>query len=581
MTNSVNSPLIDFMTDEVNVSKNRRYNVEPISLVVNSLADVVDANDGVTTLREAIAFANSQSGVNNITFDLAAGSQINLTKRLAIRSDLILSGNDITISGDGTFDNFFVNNANVVFDGFTIINGRDGIGIGNNSTVVITNSLFSNNQQDGIDVNGNNSTVVIRNSSFTNNADDGIDVTGSRNWVTVTNVELSNNLGDGLDFNGNRNTVTVSSVGIVGNGEDGIEISTGSNGNRLYVSNAEISSNASDGIDINGDRNWVKIKNASLSDNGIDSPIEAGNGVKIGGANNNIALGNSSFTGNVANGVFLDTSAEDNLLTIMNGIFSGNGDEAIADQGSENTVIPIDVSIFLPIQNAGFEATILEDFTFTTAPPPGWELYNPDGLIPAVTTDESSSPGTFNPSTGNYPNDVPEGDNVGNVFLVDEVGSGRAGLSQTLDTLLAANTRYTLSVEVGNPTGDDPVPGINFEGFPGYQVELLAGGQVLAVDNNSLEIAEGTFSTSTVTYTTSATDSLLGKPLEIRLINLLQGPGIEVDFDDVQLIAQPLSITNGSTSSYRLDGGVGKPCEPLYGSSPFNLTIGGAPSLFS
>jgi hypothetical protein len=198
-----------------------------------------------------------------------------------------------------------------------------------------------------------------------------------------------------------------------------------------------------------------------------------------------------------------------------------------------------------------------------------------------VTTDESSSPGTFNPSTGNYPNDVPEGNNVGNVFLVNEIGSGRAGLSQTLDTLLAANTRYTLSVEVGNPTGDDPVPGITFGGFPGYQIELLAGGQVLEIDNNSLEIAEGTFSTSTVTYTTSATDLLLGKPLEVRLINLLQGPGIEVDFDNVRLTAQPLAVANGSTSSHRIDAGFGKLSELLCTSLPLHLAVGNAPSLFS
>lgn len=212
--------------------------------------------------------------------------------------------------------------------------------------------------------------------------------------------------------------------------------------------------------------------------------------------------------------------------------------------------------IVLRIENAGFEKPVLEDFTFTTTTPVGWQLYNPNGLIPAQTTDDSSSPGTFNPATQNYPGGVPEGNNVGNLFLVNEIGSGEAGISQTLHAKLAANTRYTLSVEVGNPGGNDPVPGITFDGFPGYRVELLADGKVLAADNNSVQIADGTFGTSTVTYTSSATDPLLGKQLGIRLINILQGPGIEVDFDKVQLTAQAVSC--GSTRSHRCDRGLGE-----------------------
>lgn len=32
------------------------------------------------------------------------------------------------------------------------------------------------------------------------------------------------------------------------------------------------------------------------------------------------------------------------------------------------------------IENAGFEEIVLEDGDFTIEPPPGWELYNPDGI---------------------------------------------------------------------------------------------------------------------------------------------------------------------------------------------------------
>lgn len=257
------------------------------------------------------------------------------------------------------------------------------------------------------------------------------------------------------------------------------------------------------------------------------------------------------------------------LATLQSTVGNITDLEQLADllAGKQNANSQIDI----PIQNAGFEDPTQEDFTFTVEPPPGWAVYDPNDIIPEVTTDDSSATGVFNPSLNNYPGGVPEGNNVGYSFLVNPPGSGEAGLSQVLDTLLAPNTRYTLSVAVGNPTGDDPVPGISFPGFSGYRVELLAGGQVLAVDDNSLNIPEGKFKTSKVTYTSSATDTLVGQPLEIRLINLLQGPGIEVDFDDVQLTAK--AIPGGSRSSHNLNE-YGDLLNSLYSASNFALPAG-------
>ncbi|MGK7903140.1 MAG: calcium-binding protein [Hormoscilla sp.] len=202
----------------------------------------------------------------------------------------------------------------------------------------------------------------------------------------------------------------------------------------------------------------------------------------------------------------------------------------------------------ITIENAGFEAIALPDGDFTIEPPPGWELYNPDGLVPETVTDTTSTVGTFDAGTVNYPEEAPEGENGGYVFLLDEPGSGVAGLTQTLDTRLAPNRRYTLQVEVGNTGGTETGDELefNFAGFPGYRVELLAGEEVLAVDDNSLTIEEGTFATSTVTFTATADNPLLGENLSIRLINILEGPGIEVDFDRVQLTSAPVMPPPGN-----------------------------------
>jgi len=190
----------------------------------------------------------------------------------------------------------------------------------------------------------------------------------------------------------------------------------------------------------------------------------------------------------------------------------------------------------IAISNAGFEEPNLEGvepivgneiFTFET--PPGWELYDPSNLIPTDRNLSTSYPGVWNPSSDFFTDEAPEGDNIGAIFLNQSPGSGVVGLSQTLTDTLQANTQYTLEVEVGNP--GSPF----FAGFPGYKIQLLAGDTVIAEDNNTLNIAEGDFSTSTIVYSTSSNDFNLGQPLQIRLLNTLENNGLEVNFDDVRL----------------------------------------------
>lgn len=192
----------------------------------------------------------------------------------------------------------------------------------------------------------------------------------------------------------------------------------------------------------------------------------------------------------------------------------------------------------IPIKNAGFEEPALEDGDFIVSineSIPGWEAYDPNGLIAVNGTDV----GVFDPRTAQYPDGVSERENVGYAYATDEFGSGEVGLFQELDTILAENTQYTLQVDVGNPTGID-LFGSNFTGFPGYRVELLAGDTILASEQNNLFIEEGIFVTSTVTFTTTADNTYLGENLGIRLVNVLQGPGLQVDFDNVRLTSEAI-----------------------------------------
>ena len=227
----------------------------------------------------------------------------------------------------------------------------------------------------------------------------------------------------------------------------------------------------------------------------------------------------------------------------------------------------------IPILNHGFEAPAIPAGTFsTTAPPPGWSGYGDlDFGLRTI--------GVLHPATTSlYAVEPPEGNNVGVVFLLDDFGDQtffadqEAGLQQTLTATLQADTRYTLRVHVGNIAVDPNPPHDpwSFDGFPGYRVDLMAGGQILASDDDSLLPAEGQFAESTVQVDIDATHPQLGQPLAIRLVNRNAAVGIEVNFDDVRLDATDLSPWTDLGQSK--PGVQGLPT--LSGSGP--LTVGSA-----
>ncbi len=201
----------------------------------------------------------------------------------------------------------------------------------------------------------------------------------------------------------------------------------------------------------------------------------------------------------------------------------------------------------ITVANAGFEdttgQTTFNEFTFGA--PAGWDLYNPEGVLPNA----GVFTGTLLPTGVDFFNEpAPEGDRIAIFFNSDQQGNGQYGIEQTLSDSLQANTQYTLTVEVGNIASGTATNGVffNLDEFPGYRVDLLAGGSVIAQDLNTLNIAEAEFETSTVSFTTGAANAQLGQALGIRLVNLnvlpsgftlATSPDLEVDFDSVQLMA--------------------------------------------
>ncbi len=208
--------------------------------------------------------------------------------------------------------------------------------------------------------------------------------------------------------------------------------------------------------------------------------------------------------------------------------------------------VPKARSVSLTIQNPVFESPVVP-FNFissqtnpnTNPPITGWQLYDPNGLLAQAVNYTQASVGVeANPGAYNVPI---SGNQYGYIAIpANQVGPGKgvAGISQTLTDTLKANTNYVLKMSIGSPQSYS-AHGLTFShiGFPGYRVDLLAGVNVIATDNNILSIPNGYFGTSVVSYTALANDPNLGKPLQIRITNLNSGPGGDVDIDDVSLTA--------------------------------------------
>ncbi len=215
--------------------------------------------------------------------------------------------------------------------------------------------------------------------------------------------------------------------------------------------------------------------------------------------------------------------------------------------------------VAIPVANPGFEANFAAPNSFPVLVPTGWQRYDPGNILDF----NRDALGVLNPTGSTFfPGGAPEGTNVALVYLEGDRGTTPVGFFQIVPAQIQSQTRYRLTVEVGNIASGAGAPPFDdffdLSGFPGYAVQILAGtslqdAAVVAEDFNllhtgGLDIPEGEFRLSTVVFDVAESHARLGQGLAIRLINLNQidspaSPGIEVDFDDVRFTAEPLPVT--------------------------------------
>eukprot|EP01083_Nonionella_stella_P302487 1043113_1 len=210
--------------------------------------------------------------------------------------------------------------------------------------------------------------------------------------------------------------------------------------------------------------------------------------------------------------------------------------------------------VSIPITNAGFEVDnptlSANSWEFHDPAPSGWTVYESGADI----YDESS--GIQNPTGGDTYNDATYGDSAPEGICTTYIavathseGDGELGLEQTLTGYtLTADVTYQLTAKVGNPTDNcfDSVPSGNkctgnnlADGFPGYKLQLLAGGVVVDEDDDTMPtLAEATWGLSTVTFTPGPSHPQLSQTLGVRLLHkndISSNGGLEIEFDDIQL----------------------------------------------
>ena len=205
------------------------------SLVVTTDADTVDATDGETSLREALAYADSNAGADTITFAPSlAGDTIGLNgTQLVISTDVTIDGDadgdgagDIAIDAQGGSRVFDVTAGTSTLRNLAITGGYvtgengGGIRVAAGASLAIENSLVLGNETDakGGGIHNDGTLTVTDTTVAQNEAAHGGGISSvAAATATLTNVTLSGNSaassGDGGGiYNGASLTMVNSTV---------------------------------------------------------------------------------------------------------------------------------------------------------------------------------------------------------------------------------------------------------------------------------------------------------------------------------------------------------------------------------
>ena len=264
------------------------------TFTVNSLLD--DGDGGNTTLREAIASANSTPGADTINFSVTGDIQLT-AGRLGIFDDVTITGpgpEQLTVHGDDDGGNVFYLYSNppivVTISGLTVTEGNGDFGGGISvfgSTLTLDDMVITENGADlGGGVAATSATLVITDSTISDNlAIRGGGVFSDSTILTITGTQFIHNSVDGDSDYG-----------------------------------------AGGGLAVGGEGGSASITGSVFDDN----QAVVGAGIGLNARNTPVAIVNTTLTGNdavfIGGGLAMDMSNDDpaDLVTITDSTISGN-----------------------------------------------------------------------------------------------------------------------------------------------------------------------------------------------------------------------------------------------------------------
>lgn len=200
------------------------------TVVVNSAADITLADDGQTTLREAIVAANSNPGPDTILFEeFLRGQRIDLILgSLSVTDHLSIKGPgaaDLTIDGGGLWTIFNIDDAadglliEVMISGLTLTNGLGGVFSLENLT--ISECVLASN------------SAVLRGGAVNQ-------IGGALTLIATTVSDNTATMGGGISLNGSR--ATIEDTTIRGNSVSYVEAQGDiyAEGGGIYAENTEL-----------------------------------------------------------------------------------------------------------------------------------------------------------------------------------------------------------------------------------------------------------------------------------------------------------------------------------------------------
>lgn len=323
-----------FTTESITPEVRRQYSptgvvlvgpAAPPSTIVTTALDVVDAADGLTSLREAILFANSNPGLDVITFNIP-GSGLQSIRPVGALGALPV----ITDS--------------VIIDGFSqpgsSPNTAGPTAMDNAVRLIEISGVNLTGFPNGLQISAGGSTVkgliVTRfgGSGIVLDTNGGNVISGNLIGTDADGVSSSGNRGDGIQIiNSSGNTIGGNTPGarnrIVGNSGHGVAISGATATGNIILGNLigtdgsviGIEGNVGDGVNISGGGSNI-VGGTSPEERNILSGSRNGSGVRLTDSSGNTISGNFigtdlAGTARVPNsnfGIFLLDAATNNVI---------------------------------------------------------------------------------------------------------------------------------------------------------------------------------------------------------------------------------------------------------------------------